>query len=139
MSMAEGGSELLWEPDPETVRSATLTHYLDWLRDQLGLSFSEYGELWQWSVDERASFWRSIWEYYEVRSSAPYTAPLAQDTMPGARWFTGARLNYAEHVLARRTAERPAIISAAGAVDDPAALRWNYELARARAAAGAGS
>jgi acetoacetyl-CoA synthetase len=121
--VAEPASGLLWEPDIESARDANLTHYMAWLRRQLGLSFSDYGSLWQWSVDELGPFWRSIWDFYEVRTTAPYEAVLADESMPGARWFTGARLNYAEHVLARATPERSAMI----VIDEarvPVELSW---------------
>lgn len=121
--MAEADSELLWEPDPETVRDANLTRYLTWLRDELGHSFAGYADFWQWSVDDLAGFWQSIWDYYGVRSSAPFEAPLSDDAMPGARWFAGARLNYAQHVLARSTPERPAII-AVSETSEPVEIAW---------------
>src|SRR5439155_6399987 len=64
-----------------------------------GLSFADYGEVWRWSVDDLAGFWRSIWDHFDVRATAPPEDVLPDRRMPGTRWFPGVRLNYAEHVL----------------------------------------
>src|SRR6185437_9764345 len=58
-----------------------------------------YHDLWQWSVDELEDFWASLWEFFEVESSEPYERVLTTHEMPGARWFPGARLSYAQHVF----------------------------------------
>ncbi len=79
--------------------------YMAWLAERRGLRLDCYDELWQWSVDQLDDFWASLWDYFDIRSSAPYAAVLADHAMPGARWFPGATLNYAEHAL--RAAERP--------------------------------
>ena len=94
--------EKLWEPSPEGVERATLTAYARWLERERGLDLRGYAELWRWSVSEIEAFWASIWEYFEVRASAPYSSVLAERTMPGARWFEGAQLNYAEHLFRRK-------------------------------------
>ena len=91
--------EKLWEPSPERVERATMTRYMRWLERERGRSFDGYDELWRWSVDELEEFWGSIWDFFEVRSDAPYADVLPERVMPGARWFEGTRLNYAEHVL----------------------------------------
>ena len=64
-----------------------------------GLTFADYDALWRWSVTDLAGFWRSIWDYFDVVAHTPPTATLADRRMPGARWFPGATLNYAENVL----------------------------------------
>jgi acetoacetyl-CoA synthetase len=91
--------ELLWTPSSERVARATITGYARWLGDTRGLRFSAYPELWQWSVDDVAGFWSSIAEFFDVRFSAPASAVLGSETMPGASWFPGARLSYAEHLF----------------------------------------
>jgi acetoacetyl-CoA synthetase len=96
--------ELLWTPSSARVERAHVTAYMRWLARERNLHFADYAELWQWSVGDVAAFWQSIWDYFDVRSSAPYTAVLARSEMPGAEWFPGARLNYAERALAH---ERP--------------------------------
>ena len=108
MAIAAEGS-LLWQPSQERLEQAGLSRYMRWLKDHKGLDFSDYHALWQWSVDQIEDFWESIWQYYEIKSSAPYTRVLAERRMPGTKWFEGARLNYAEHALRYATSERPAL------------------------------
>jgi acetoacetyl-CoA synthetase len=73
--------------------------FIRWLRTERGLNFDTYAELWQWSVDDLPAFWGSIWDYFGVLAHADPEAVLTGDAMPGTRWFPGATLNYAEHVL----------------------------------------
>ena len=101
---------LLWQPSPERLRNARLTAYMAWLSKTRGLTFTDYNALWQWSVDEVEAFWESIWTYYNVKASAPYTTVLEARTMPRTRWFTGSTLNYAEHALRHGEGHKPAII-----------------------------
>jgi acetoacetyl-CoA synthetase len=100
---AEG--TLLWEPSEELKENANITRYMSWLKEEKGLSFEDYGELWEWSVTEIEGFWASIWEYFEVKASKPYERVLAEREMSGAGWFEGTELNYAEQVF--RNAARP--------------------------------
>jgi acetoacetyl-CoA synthetase len=100
--VAEG--ELLWTPGPERIAAANLTAYLDWLRTERGLDVAGYPQLWQWSVTRTEDFWQSIWDWFGVRASTPPQRVLGRREMPGAQWFPGARLNYAEHALRH---ERP--------------------------------
>ena len=106
--MDEG--ELLWRPPDELVREANLTRFLGWLERARGHSFGAYDDLWRWSVSDLEGFWSALWEFAGVRSHAPFDAVLNDRRMPGARWFQGARLNYAEHALADAD-ERPAILA----------------------------
>ena len=89
--------------------------YQDWLRDQRGLSFPTYHELWRWSITDLDAFWQSIWDYFEMESPTPHTAVLAKNVMPGAVWFPGAKTNYARqvlrHVQPAHAAGFPAVIS----------------------------
>src|SRR3569832_383642 len=71
----------------------------DWLRDERGLSFATYDELWQWSVDHLADFWQSVWDYFDLHSPSAARSVLADETMPGSRWFEGAQFNYVHQVL----------------------------------------
>ena len=73
--------------------------YQDWLKATRGLSFDSYDALWRWSVTDLEAFWQSIWDYFELQSPTPHTAVLAERRMPGARWFPGAQVNYAQQVL----------------------------------------
>src|SRR3712207_6701118 len=101
---------ILWEPADDLKRNSNLQAYIDWLSRHKNLHVDDYARLWDWSVIDLEGFWASIWELFDVRSSQPHTAVLDGRTMPGARWFPGAKLNYAEHVFRNMAADRPAII-----------------------------
>ena len=97
--------DLLWTPSPEWVTQSNLVHFMKWLRQHRGLDFSNYPDLWRWSVTDIEAFWGALWEYCEVQASVPYQKVLGRSEMPGADWFPGARLNYAQNIL---RSERPA-------------------------------
>ncbi len=102
--------ELLWTPSTDAVERSNMTRYMRWLEAERGLDFGgDYHALWRWSVDELEDFWASIWDYFEVRASTPCDRVLAGREMPGAEWFTGARLNYAENLLAGKPDDRLAV------------------------------
>ncbi len=105
-------SQALWTPSPSRVAQAGITRYREWLRARHGLRFDGYEPLWQWSVDEIETFWESIWHFCGVISHHPYERVLDRPVMPGADWFPGATLNYAEHCLshARRAPGQPALV-----------------------------
>jgi acetoacetyl-CoA synthetase len=105
---AEGN--LLWEPPAELKESAIITRYMRWLEENRGLSFGDYNELWGWSVDDVEGFWSSLWEFLEVKASKPYERVLAKSEMPGAEWFSGAELNYAEHAFRNARDDEPALV-----------------------------
>lgn len=92
-----------------------IRRYQDWLKQTRGLSFDSYDALWQWSVQDLPGFWQSIWDYFRIESPTPHHAVLADDRMPGARWFEGAQVNYARQVLRHvepaHAAGFPAVIS----------------------------
>jgi len=90
---------VLWEPPADARETTRIGHYLAWLERERGLAFAGYAELWDWSVTDLTGFWQSIWDYFAVIAHDPPTAVLAGASMPGATWFPGATLNYAEHVL----------------------------------------
>jgi acetoacetyl-CoA synthetase len=102
--------ELLWEPSPERVAGTTLTRYTEWLGAERGLSFGSYEELWRWSVDDLDAFWRSIAEFFDVRFSAGGEVVLGDRSMPGAQWFPGAEVSYAEHVFRGKDDDAVAIL-----------------------------
>jgi acetoacetyl-CoA synthetase len=89
----------LWTPSEPWKESTELSAYMCWAGERHGRTFADYGELWRWSVDRLEDFWADIWEFCGVRASTPYRRVLASREMPGARWFEGAELNYAENLL----------------------------------------
>jgi acetoacetyl-CoA synthetase len=91
--------DVLWTPPADVRQNSRIGRYMDWLAAERGRDFADYQSLWRWSVGEPAEFWRTIWDHFDVRSYDPPTATLEREAMPGARWFPGATLNYAEHVL----------------------------------------
>jgi acetoacetyl-CoA synthetase len=91
--------DLLWTPSAERVDGSNLAAFLRWLRTERGLELAGYDDLWQWSVTELDAFWQAVWDYSGVNASVPPSRVLGRSTMPGAQWFPGARLNYAEHIL----------------------------------------
>jgi acetoacetyl-CoA synthetase len=113
----------LWTPSAEQVEGARMTAFMEWAGERHGRRFADYAELWEWSVTEIEQFWGDIWKYCGVRASAPYEqvltdrgsegSPIGQREMPGARWFQGARLNYAENMLLRdRDPDETAVLHA---------------------------
>ncbi|GAB4105773.1 acetoacetate--CoA ligase [Micromonospora taraxaci] len=91
--------DMLWAPPADVRERSRIGGYLRWLREHRGLDFADYDALWRWSTTDLDGFWRSIWDHFEVIAHTPPTATLAERGMPGARWFPGATLNYAENVL----------------------------------------
>jgi acetoacetyl-CoA synthetase len=115
--------EVLWAPTPEMVERSNLTRYLRWLADNRDLHFSDYAELWRWSTTEIEEFWGTLWEYFEVISDEPYEEVLKERTMPGARWFEGANLNYAEHIFRGKDEHEVAVVYASE-LRELSELRW---------------
>ena len=107
-----------------------------WLETERGLSFADYDELWRWSVTELEAFWESIWDFFSVRAERPYERVLADRAMPGARWFEGAELSYAEHIFRGKPDDRVAVVHASE-LRDQAEMTWG-ELRRATARIAAG-
>lgn len=102
----------LWTPSPDAVASSGLTRYTDWLAAERGLDFDDYTALHEWSATDPDAFWRSIWDYFDVQHDGEFDRVLSDHGMPGARWFEGARLNFAEHVFRDRDPDGVAVFSA---------------------------
>jgi acetoacetyl-CoA synthetase len=93
--------DLLWTPSAERVAGANLTAFTSWLAAERGQRFDDYHALWRWSVEDLEGFWQAVWDYCGIRASVAPERVLGRRAMPGAEWFPGARLNYAQHVLRR--------------------------------------
>ena len=127
---------VLWTPPPDVRETTEVGRYLAWLERERGLAFSDYHELQRWSVDDLAGFWSSIWEFFAVKAHAPYSAVLTSDAMPGAVWFPGARLNFAEHLLGADDDLDAVAIVSRSQTRDPLDLTFaelREQVARARA------
>jgi acetoacetyl-CoA synthetase len=97
---AEG--TLLWSPPDDAVETTEMGRFLRVANETRDVDASDYDDLWRWSVEDLDGFWSSVWDFFEVIAHEPYDEVLADPSMPAPRWFPGARLNYAEHVLRRR-------------------------------------
>lgn len=101
---------LLWEPTLQQIESAGVSQFIKWLEKEKNLVLTTQNELWKWSVEELESFWESVWNYCNVISHAPYEQVLESRKMPGAKWFTGSKINYAEHVFQNFNSNKSALI-----------------------------
>jgi len=117
--------EVVWTPPPDVLETSRIGHFLGWLRETSGLSFDGYADLWRWSVDDLEGFWGSFTEWIGVQWRAAPTAVLAERAMPGAVWFPGGTLNWAEHALAGAV-ERPEeiVVLARSQTREPSELTW---------------
>jgi acetoacetyl-CoA synthetase len=107
-SIQEG--DILWESTEDFKAQANITGYMAWLKAEYGLEFDDYHRLWQWSVTELENFWESLWNFMQIKASKPYSKVLSERKMPGAQWFAGAELNYAEHVFRNISPDYPALM-----------------------------
>jgi acetoacetyl-CoA synthetase len=126
--------DLLWTPAPERVESSRLTAFTRFAEQRTGRRFPDYAALYEWSTTEIEQFWQAVWDFFDIRSSAPHTAVLEGRTMPGARWFPGARLNFAEHVLRSERPGEPALLFA-GETSPLQELEWTEFTRQVRAVA----
>ncbi len=129
--------ERLWTPSDERVQRATLTRFTGWLKSERGVSLGSYEELWQWSVDDLEAFWSAVVAFFDLRFSQGGDVVLGDRGMPGAAWFPGSRISYAEHVFRGKDDSAVAIRSASEV--RPELEEWTWGRLRsetARVAAG---
>ena len=100
----------VWTPSQKQIDRSQMTKFIKYVNLSHHLSLKNYDDLYSWSIQDIPSFWESVWEFCEVKYSTPYSE-IVDDTskMPGAKWFTGSQLNYAENLL-RFKDSKPAII-----------------------------
>lgn len=104
--VAEG--ELLWKPSKAFIERSNLHHYMEWLKKERKRDFKgDYEALRQWSVTDIEDFWQTIWDYFDVQSGTPVKQVLDKRVMPGAKWFEGSTVNYAEHLLRYEEKAKP--------------------------------
>ncbi|HHH40479.1 MAG TPA: acetoacetate--CoA ligase, partial [Chloroflexi bacterium] len=93
----------LWIPSEERKRQANITRFIRHVNETYGLAITNYPELYRWSVEQIPDFWATMWDFADIRASQGYTQVVDDLTrFPGARWFPGARLNFAENLLRYR-------------------------------------
>ncbi|RJP59606.1 MAG: acetoacetate--CoA ligase [Deltaproteobacteria bacterium] len=93
----------LWKPSEERKMNANITRFIDAVNKRYGKSFCSYDELYDWSINNISDFWASVWDFCEIKASRDYDIVVDDPgKMPGTKWFTGARLNFAENLLRYR-------------------------------------
>jgi len=123
-AMSEESGKLLWKPTQEQIMNSNLQRFMETLSDTHSVSFSNYNELHKWSIDDPENFWSAVWTHTGIKSSVNFTRVLVEgDKFPGARWFSGARLNYAENLL-RTSEEKVAVI---GRLEDGTRTTITYQ------------
>lgn len=110
----------LWAPSDAMISQANLTRYMEWINEQKNQSFTDYHQLWQWSVAHVEEFWATIWQYFDVLHDGAYATVTNGVPMPRTRWFDGTRLSYCEHIFRKKTNKHPAIIfqSESGTIEE---------------------
>jgi acetoacetyl-CoA synthetase len=134
--MAVTQGELMWTPPPDARATSQVGRFMDWLAAERGVALADYDALFRWSVDDLEGFWAAIWDFFGVCAHTPYERVLSERMMPGARWFEGATLNYAEHMVgAEEDLDRVAVLGRSQ-TRDPVELTFadlRERVARARA------
>ena len=93
----------MWKPSVEQIERSQMFEFKEFINTRHGLNLGSYQDLHEWSVDNIHEFWASAWEFFDIIHTQPYTQVVDDvSEMPGAKWFTGARLNFAENLLRRR-------------------------------------
>lgn len=101
----------LWSPTPRVAERARLTNFIHWVNRERGGGVGEnYDELWTWSVEHLDAFWTAVWDYFDVEHTPAPRVALADDRMPGARWFPEVQINYVNQILRQVRPDRPAVI-----------------------------
>ncbi len=95
--------KLLWQPSTQQIESSNMYRFMKLINERYGTSHGDYDGLYEWSINHIAEFWGQVWDFCQVRASVPYETIIDDvGKMPGAQWFEGARLNFAENLLRRR-------------------------------------
>jgi len=99
----------VWVPSEERKKNANITHYMKWVNEKYGKDFKTYDELYQWSIDDLENFWESVSDYVGIKYSKKHDKVLGKTEMPGAEWFLGAELNFAENLLRHADKDKVAL------------------------------
>lgn len=100
----------LWEPSEERIRSTNMYRFMSRVNEKYGKHFNEYTPLWEWSVENLEDFWATAWDFLDIKASVPYETVIQdKEKMPGAKFFKGSKLNFAQNLL-RFKDDRTALI-----------------------------
>ena len=102
--------DILWQASDELKSNSRISHYINWLKKEKNLVFSDYDQLWNWSTIKFKDFWLSIIEYFDVQYKGNFNSVISGANMWEKRWFEGIRLNYAQHIFRNATDKYPAIV-----------------------------
>ena len=107
------GRDILWSPSVERYQASTMAAFERYLSKKHELTFSDYNDMWRWSISDLNSFWGAISDFFELRFFEQPQKILNKRAMPGAEWFVGAKVNYADQILSKtgRLAEQVAFVS----------------------------
>ncbi|MFQ5674295.1 MAG: acetoacetate--CoA ligase [bacterium] len=111
-------SEILWQPPDAFVQSTNMTRFANYVSEQTGSKFPDYPALHEWSVSHLERFWQHFLEFTGVIHSTPYEQIIDRHSMPGATWFSGMQLNYAENILSRKYSGTAIIYQIESAADE---------------------
>jgi len=100
----------LWIPSEERIKTSNMYKFLKYAEEFSGKEFSGYNDLYNWSVSDIEKFWEAVWHFADIKYSEKYNFILNKHIMPGAEWFSGSKLNFAENLL-RFKDDKTAIIS----------------------------
>src|SRR5438445_6085546 len=103
----------IWAPTPEVIARANVERFRQWVTNVIGHDLRDYADLYAWSVRDPRQFWGAVWAWFEIMAHAEPTTVLGSESMPGAQWFPGARLNYVEQVFRHHNDDRVALIDCA--------------------------
>jgi len=135
VSAAPNGPDVLWQPTPDSIRATRVAAFAGWVAQRRGISFGDpvdYDALWRWSVEQLEQFWGDFATWSGVLPDVPDEQVLASRAMPGAVWFPGTTVNYAEQVFRHATDEHPALIAVA---EDAEAVEISWAELRAQVGA----
>ncbi len=127
--------ELLWQPSPARVEASRMARFREWLRTERGVDVPDYRALWRWSVSDLEGFWDAIASFFDVAFHDRADRVLTDETMPGAEWFPGATLNYAEHALRDGPGRADADLAVVFAREDGRSEELTFGELRSRVAA----
>ena len=92
--------KLLWKPSEERIKNSNMFKFMAYVNERYKKSFSTYSELWEWSVTDIGDFWAAVWDFVKILNSKDYDEVVDDPyKMPGAKWFSGAQMNFAENLL----------------------------------------
>jgi len=116
-------SKLLWQPSEKRIRNTRMYSFMMYVNERFKKDFANYDQLYQWSVTDIADFWAAVWDFLQIKVSRPYDQVVDDlSKMPGARWFPGARLNFAENLLQYRDDKTALVFQGEG----QSPIYWSY-------------